>query len=170
MKKATVQKRWRIFGLLALMACFFCATANANDNKEEALPSHRFASLKAAEVNMRVGPGTRYTIKWVYKEEGLPVEIIEEFDAWRKIRDCDGTVGWVHKQMLQGKRTAVIWKSIGVLRKSADEHGQPVIRVEPGVVGKLLGCETDWCKIQIAGHKGWIAKTGIWGVYKDEKF
>jgi SH3-like domain-containing protein len=119
---------------------------------------------------MRVGPGTRYSINWVYRRDGLPVEIIQEFDQWREIRDSEGTVGWVHKQMLQGRRTAVITAGIGVLRRAPEDHAGPILRAEAGVVGQMLECEKDWCRMQVAGRKGWIEKSHIWGVYPKEEF
>ena len=60
--------------------------------RDDALPLPRFVSLKSAEVNLRTGPGTRYPIEWVYKRRALPVEIIAEFDNWRRVRDWEGTV------------------------------------------------------------------------------
>jgi SH3-like domain-containing protein len=160
-------------GLIAIVVAllFLPSLAYADDEQDAGgLPVPRFVSLRSGDVNMRVGPGTRYSINWVYKRESLPVEIIQEFDQWREIRDSEGTVGWVHKQMLQGKRTAVITGKIGVLRRAPEERGGAVLRAEPGVVGKLLECEKDWCRIQIAGRKGWIEKSHIWGVYPKEEF
>ena len=60
----------------------------------------RFASLDSGEVNLRAGPGKDYPILWVYQRKGLPVEIIQEFDTWRRIRDRDGTVGWCSRPAL----------------------------------------------------------------------
>lgn len=154
------------FVLLLLAAPAFAEEEDASDK----LPLPRFVSLKSAEVNMRVGPGTRYSISWVYKRENLPVEIIQEFDQWRQIKDSEGTTGWVHKQMLQGKRTAVVVGKVAVLRRAPDAAANPVLRAEPGVVGKLLSCEEKWCRVQISGRKAWIAKTSIFGVYKKEEF
>ena len=70
------------------------------------LPLPRFVSLKSDEVNLRTGPGKRYPIDWIYRRRGLPVEIIDEFDDWRRVRDHDGTVGWVHRFMLVSQRTS----------------------------------------------------------------
>ena len=39
------------------------------------LPIPRFASLRASDVNLRTGPGTRYPIDWVFTHQGMPVEI-----------------------------------------------------------------------------------------------
>jgi SH3-like domain-containing protein len=156
--------------ILSVMPLFF-SEAFADDEQDlSGLPVPRFVSLRSGDVNMRAGPGTRYIINWVYKREGLPVEIIEEFDQWRQIRDSEGTVGWVHKQMLQGKRTAVIVRGIGVLRRTPEDHAGAILRAEPGVTGRLLECERDWCRMQISGRKGWIDKAHIWGVYPKEEF
>jgi len=46
------------------------------------LPLPRFVSLRAAEVNLRTGPGVRYPIDWVYHRRGLPVEVIDEFGSF----------------------------------------------------------------------------------------
>ena len=45
----------------------------------------RFVSLKSNEVNLRVGPSKNYPIELIYITKNLPVEIIDEFDTWRKI-------------------------------------------------------------------------------------
>jgi SH3-like domain-containing protein len=156
-------------GVFLLLLCVSPAQAD-DDQDANGLPVPRYVSLRSGEVNMRVGPGTRYSINWVYKREGLPVEILQEFDQWREIRDADGTRGWVHKQMLQGRRTAVVVHGTGVLRRAPDAHAGPVLRAEPGVIGKLLECERDWCRMQIASRKGWIEKSHIWGVYPKEEF
>jgi SH3-like domain-containing protein len=161
-------KRFLIVWIVVLLGGF---SAHAEDDQEaNGLPVPRFASLRSGEVNMRVGPGTRYSINWVYKREGLPVEILQEFDQWREIRDFQGTKGWVHKQMLQGKRTAVVVGGTGVLKRAPEEHSGAVLRAETGVVGKLLECEKAWCRVQIATRKGWISKSHIWGVYPKEEF
>ena len=72
------------------------------------LPVPRFVSLKADKVNMHVGPAKTYEIKWLYQRQGLPVEITAEFENWRRIRDADGTEGWVYHSLLSGKRTGMV--------------------------------------------------------------
>jgi len=157
--------------IIVILSLFFSNICSAEDDHDDAgLPVPRFASLRSDDVNMRIGPGTRYSINWVYKHESLPVEIIQEFDQWREIRDSQGTTGWVHKQMLQGKRMAIIKGTTVVLRRSPEDKAPPILKAEPGVIGKLVECDIDWCKMQISGHKGWVPKSDIWGAYKKEKF
>jgi SH3-like domain-containing protein len=143
----------------------------ASEGTNSGLPIPRFVALKSDETNIRTGPGTRYPIQWIYRRAGMPVEVVEEFDLWRKVRDMDGTSGWVHKTMVVGKRTVMIKGSeTRVVRIDADARAKPILKLEPSVIASVLECMPDWCRIQISGRKGWIEKQYLWGAYKDEVF
>src|SRR5215471_20860346 len=81
---------------------------NNGPRKGSGLPIPRFATLKSDEVNVRTGPGSRYPVDWVFKRKGMPVEIVAEYEVWRKIRDWQGASGWVHQSLLTGKRSFII--------------------------------------------------------------
>lgn len=134
------------------------------------LPLPRFVSLSADEVNLRTGPNTKYPIKWILVKEGMPVEIIREFDEWREIRDMSGETGWVHKNLLSGMRMAIVTDQEPViLYKKADTDTRPVVKLEPGVQAQILKCNKTWCRIAAAGYKGWLKRDQIWGVYPNEE-
>ena len=61
--------------------------SSAVQRKGSGLSIPRFASLRSDEVNVRTGPGTRYPVDWVFKRKAMPVEIVAEYENWRKIRD-----------------------------------------------------------------------------------
>lgn len=132
------------------------------------LPVPRYVSLGAQEVNMRTGPGTRYPIKWVYTRKSLPMRVEAEFDIWRKVRDHDGEVGWVHGSLLSGRRHVVITgegpDNIQALYEKPHPASIAMLRAEDGVIAELLQCASGWCRIQIDGKKGWLPHTAIWGV------
>jgi SH3-like domain-containing protein len=134
------------------------------------LPVPRFASLSASEVNMRSGPGERYPIDWVYKRNKLPIEIIQEFGDWRKVRDADGTEGWMLSNLLSSDRTALIRFQTRVLYAEPDANGRKVWRAEPGVVGDVIICDDAWCQLSFDGKTGWILREHIWGTYPGENF
>ena len=69
-------------------------------------PLPRFVSLRSDEVYVRTGPGQKYPVQWIFRKKDVPVEIILEYDVWRKVKDYDGHEGWVHKTLLSGKRTS----------------------------------------------------------------
>ena len=128
----------------------------------------RFVSLRAPEVNLRTGPGTRYPIDWVYQRRDLPVEVIDEFDTWRRIRDSEGTAGWVHQSMLQTKRSVQITAEGVSLRRDPQDDARALAKLERGVIARLESCGGAWCVIEIDGYKGWIKRADVWGVYPDE--
>ena len=133
----------------------------------EDLPLPRFASLRSGEVNLRTGPGTNYPVDWVLTRRAMPVEVLAEFDIWRKIRDWQGTVGWVHQSMLTGNRTALIVTSPRLLR-SEPGSGRAVARLETGVIAKLLECNGSWCRLEAEGYRGWLKRDEFFGVFPNE--
>ena len=133
------------------------------------LPLPRFATLRASEVNLRTGPGVRYPIDWVFQRRGLPVEITAEFENWRKIRDEQGTEGWVHRQMLSGKRSLVVTGKEQVLRRQPENSAPAVARLEPGVIAQVSECSDAWCRVEASGFRGWIQRAGTWGTLPGER-
>jgi SH3-like domain-containing protein len=141
--------------------------ANANPS---GLPIPRFVSLRSNEVNLRTGPGLTYPIDWIYKRDGMPVEVIQEFDTWRKIRDWQGTEGWVHQSLLDGKRDFVITGERRTMRLAPEMDARPAARLEPGVVGQLFECDAIWCRAEVQGYRGWLKREWFWGTYPNETF
>ena len=137
------------------------------------LPVPRFVSLKASRVNVRVGPGENYKIAWVFTRAGLPIEVIQEFDTWRRVRDSDGTVGWVFQSLLSGKRTAVVapWANgdIRPIRSRPSSDASVTAYLEAGVTASIVRCREGWCRLAGDGFAGWIEQDQLWGVYPDEE-
>jgi len=144
------------------------------------LPLPRFASLRSDPVNMRKGPGTEYPLALVYQRAGLPVEIMQEFEGWRQVRDWDGTTGWVLGALLSGRRTAIVqpWPDKGA-RQGAERNiplyaakratGDLVAMLEPGTVASMKSCDGTWCDVTVAAFRGYLEQGRLWGVYPGEK-
>lgn len=112
----------------------------------------------------------------MYLKPGLPMEIIQEYDNWRKVRDPEGNEGWILHSLLSGKRTAIInpWeadKVKGLVRMHKDENvrGRVIANLEPGVVADIDACDETACEISVSDVNGYVSKSQIWGVYPDEK-
>ncbi len=123
----------------------------------------RFESLKANKVDMRTGPGKQYPIEWVYQRRDLPVEVLRAVENWRKIRDWEGSVGWVHEKMLWPHREAIVTGGVRALRVSPQPNAAIVARAEPGVIGKLDQCQGGWCRIETSEYAGWVTMGEIFG-------
>lgn len=154
------------------------------------LPLPRYASLKTDRVNLREGPSKDHRTLWVFRRAGLPIEIIAEFETWRRIRDSEGTEGWVLHSLLSGRRTAVVNAPSGQAATQAatkdraatvplfsgtDEKGGEEAKLEAGVIGSVKSCTGAWCRLIVALPQrhgdvdGYIRQDRLWGVYPDEK-
>jgi SH3-like domain-containing protein len=168
-----VNKFLSVMVVFFAFALFVAHSAHAYDPKEgSGLPVPRFASLKSDHAFVRTGPSMDYPIKYVYKREGLPVQIIQEFDAWRKIKDPAGESGWVHKLLLSGTRTAMTGEAVTSVFKNPD--GESLIaEIEKGVIVTMDECNGTWCLIrfgtQESQQKGWVSQKNMWGVAETEK-
>jgi SH3-like domain-containing protein len=145
--------------LVALAVLAASSQASAQDRE---VPY--WASLRASEVNLRVGPSESYPIDWVYHRKALPVKVVRLYQGWRRIRDQDGAEGWVVARLLNPARTAVVvGKGLAPMRAEADADAALRWQLEPGVVGKLRDCEAGWCELDVDGHKGWVEQKRLWG-------
>jgi SH3-like domain-containing protein len=140
----------------------------AQAGRSTGLPVPRFVSLAADRVNVRFGPGKQYPINWVFARKDLPVEIIAEFDTWRKIRDADGDEGWIHSSLLSSRRTIMVTGQVRELHRTPSPNSRVVLRAEPGVIGRLFDCEENWCRIEIEGRRGWLQRDEFWGTRPGE--
>lgn len=125
-----------------------------------------FVSLKSSEVNLRVGPGKEYPISWILMRANLPISLLAEFDQWRKIKLMDGTTGWVHKNMISRRPSAVIVTDFAILYKHSSEK-YPIAKIEKDVILRILKRDDDWVKVEINNQKGWVKKKCLWGVNEE---
>ena len=134
------------------------------------LPIPRFMSLRFDDVNLRVGPGTRYPIDWVYHRRDLPVEILRELDDWRLVRDQDNVRGWMRAPTLSPKRDMVVLGAERTLRAGAAADAAPVALLKPGVIGRLRSCAATsaWCEVEVGSYRGFVRRDEIYGVYPGE--
>lgn len=152
--------------VLLLTALLILASSDLAAETDAPLP--RFAALRSAEVNLRAGPGRQYPVEWVFLRRSLPIEITAEYGNWRKLRDVDGSEGWVHKSLLTNRRSILVTGAVRLLRNDPDETSAVVAKLEPGVVAVLLSCRGGWCRIGTDGLKGWLPQADFWGAYDDE--
>lgn len=147
------------------------ATAPRGETRigDSGLPVPRFVSLKSGEVYLREGPSPEHKVQWVYVRRGLPVEVIAEYDVWRRIRDADGITGWVHKGMLDGRRSVLMTAGANVPLRESPAADAPVIAyAEAGVVAKLKTCGAAFCEIEAKSIDAYVERDRVWGVYQDE--
>ena len=136
------------------------------------LPVPRFVSLKAEKVNVRRGPSSDHPVAWVFQRKGLPVEIVAEFENWRRVRDSEGEEGWILQSMLAGKRTAVVapWRGqqLTQLHSAPNKASSVYAQLAAGAMGEVSNCSGKWCEITAGGYDGFVEQDMLWGVYPGE--
>jgi SH3-like domain-containing protein len=171
---------WGRLGAVATLVCGFLGGSittghSAKDSVQttSGLPVPRYVSLKSDHVNVRAGPTKDNDVAWVYTRSGLPVEITAEFENWRRVRDSEGSEGWVYHSLLSGRRTAVVTMKnkddLAPLYDRADPASALAARLQAGVLAQVKRCSSGWCRISGNGFDGWIQQERLWGVYADEQ-
>jgi SH3-like domain-containing protein len=153
----------RPYSRLALALLFFCLVTPAASE-----PS-LYASIRRDEAFLREGPSYAHKVLWVYRRRFYPVMVIGSFDAWRHVKDPDGTVGWMHHTQLSDVRS-VLFINQASLRATAVPTSKIVAFVQVGVVAKLKACKLDRCEVEASDVDGWVDKKKIWGVDAREAF
>lgn len=145
--------------LVLLLLVPFAAPAAA---QEREVPY--WATLRASEVNMRVGPSEDFPIEWVYRRVGLPVKVVRVREGWRLVEDPGGERGWILARLLDPDRGAIVTgKGLAELRDTPESGARVLWRAEPGVVGALGRCDEGWCELDVDGREGWVHAERLWG-------
>ncbi len=167
----------RIFLTVMTLLCCLLATSVASQAQgtttgASGLPVPRFVSLKSDRVNVRIGPSREHDIAWTFVQSGLPVEIVGEFENWRRIRDWEGKQGWVFRSLLSSRRTALVtpWEKSDrtPLRSRSRSDADIVAELDPFVLTTVSECAGGWCRVNGENYDGWLDQTRLFGVYPDE--
>ena len=149
----------------------FLSVLNWAQSARAAETTPYFASIKSDKIFMRVGPGEQYDVKWIYHRKGLPVEVLGSYDAWRRVRDMDGEIGWIHTALLSRERMAVITgQGIARVLHDPDFDARVVAEARPGTIGRLRHCDALSCEVKFDGADGWVPRSRIWGLRDGERF
>lgn len=171
--------KWRALalaaGLIGMGAPGQALAAGETTGSVTGLPVPRYVSLKADRVSLREGPSKDHRVSWVFQRAGLPVEVTGEFEIWRRVRDAEGTEGWVLHSLLSGRRTALVmpWsrnrEEVIPLMERADERAQVLARMNPSVLANVRSCAGSWCRVTVGDHEGFVRQDRLWGVYPNER-
>ena len=143
---------WRKIVFLILI--FFCNIALSNESY--------YLMLKNSKVNVRMGPGLDYPVKFIYKKKNLPVKVIDKKENFRKVIDHKKNSGWIHISQLK-KVNSVIVLSNRILFKKPTFNSKPIANIESGKLFVLEKCKKNWCEVSSQNYSGWINMDNVWG-------
>ena len=143
---------WRKVVFLFLIS--FCTNVLGNENY--------YLMLKNSKVNVRMGPGLDYPVKFIYKKKYLPVKVIDKKENFRKVIDHKKNSGWIHISQLK-KINSVIVLSDRILFKKPTFNSKPIANIESGRLFVLKKCKKDWCEVSSLNYTWWINMDNVWG-------
>jgi SH3-like domain-containing protein len=167
MIRVSASRRIRIAAMAAVISAFGSAFAFAAASGTQPY----FVSIKVDEAYMREGPSDMHRVKWIYRHKGLPLEVIATFDVWRRVRDMDGEVGWMHMALLTRDRTVVVANGPAAeVYARDDKTSQVVAQAQSGAIGHLLGCAMLNCQVEFTGAEGWVSRSRLWGIHDGDEY
>ncbi|WDR07138.1 SH3 domain-containing protein [Devosia rhodophyticola] len=173
---------WRAAMVWALVFTGMVLPTLAQENPS-GLPLPRFASTRSDPINVRVGPGTKYEVAWIYLKAGVPIEIIAEFDTWRKVRDVEGQTGWIHQNLLSGNRVGYVKTDDAggeiTLLSAPDPAAKARAMLQNGFRVQLNECDGQYCQVTASyqpdggrsqSYTGYVEQALVWGALPNENF
>ncbi len=121
-----------------------------------------FLMLKNTKVNVRVGPGFDYPVKFIYKKKYLPVKVIDNKENFRKVIDHKKNTGWIHISQLK-KISSLIILSDRLIFKKPTKSSKPLVNIKSGRLLIVKKCKKSWCKVKSDEYSGWIKSDDVWG-------
>lgn len=128
---------------------------------------HRATALcvSADTANLRSGSGTNHEKLWeVYRY--MPFKQVGRKGPWRKVRDVDGDVYWVHSKLLTGKYKCAVVKSDEANVRTGPGTKYRKARMSPAYryySFKVLSVKGQWVKVvNQYRDSGWIYKPLLW--------
>lgn len=128
----------------------------------------KMVSVVGDNVNLRSGPGTKYSVKWKYGS-GFPLKVVQEKEGWLKVEDFEGDTGWLY-QKLTARTGHMIVKVHKNENKKVNIRSGPgtkykvVGKAYYGVVFKTIKQQNGWAQVKHdSGLEGWIKRSLLWG-------
>ena len=140
--------------IIFVILVFFCTTVFGNENY--------YLMIKNSKVNVRMGPGLDYPVKFIYNKKYLPLRVIDKKENFRKVIDHKKNSGWIHISQLK-KVNSVIVLSNRILFKKPSVYSKPIANIDSGRLLVLKKCKKDWCEVSSQTYKGWINMYNVWG-------
>lgn len=149
--------KFKITITIFFLSCFLVTSAYAKMN-----------SIKGDNVQLRSGPGTKYSSKWEYGD-GFPLKVLTRKGSWVKVKDFENDTGWVYKQFLSPKPHMIVKVNRGKKKKINIRSGpgtkyKVVGKAYYGVVFKTLSQKQGWAQVKHeSGLTGWVKRSLLWG-------
>ena len=103
----------------------------------------------------------------------VPLEVLVSVDAWTKVRDVGGTIGWIASKSLAERRVLQVRVPTAEIRAAADDAAPLVFRAEQNVLLELAETAASasatatpgWVKVRHRdGQTGYVRISQVFGL------
>jgi SH3-like domain-containing protein len=157
-----IWKNWPVLLSLSGLAFTFMVISQPTEGAATML------TVRGEKVNLRSGPGTAYSVKWIYGA-GFPVKVLKEKGHWIQVVDFEQDSGWIHRSLLTQVSQVIVTAHRSSdskinIRSGPGSDFDVVAKAYYGVVFENLGKSGDWVNIRHeSGIDGWVQKDLVWG-------
>ena len=146
------------------------------------VPAEIPAQTSAAPVAVAAAPAALYTAigdKPAILYDGLstkagkifilsrnhPLEVLVKLDKWTKVRDADGSIGWVENGAIGGRRHVQVSANTAEIHAIPSPASPLVFEAQRGVVLEVTGPGTEgWLPVRHRdGQGGFVRGVQVWG-------
>ena len=94
-----------------------------------------------------------------------PLEILVRLDKWTKVRDAEGSIGWVENSYLGERRFVQVAANVAEIRASALVNSPMLFEAQRGVLLEITGAINDgWIPVRHRdGQSGFVRSVQVWG-------
>ena len=125
--------------------------------------AQQMVSVSRDDVNLRSGPGTRYSADWVLGK-GFPLKIVGRRGDWLQVQDFESDKGWILRSLTSNTAYHVVKVKSANMRSQPTTSSRVVGKVSYGDTLKTLERRTGWVKVQRDGSiRGWVSRHLLWG-------
>jgi SH3-like domain-containing protein len=131
------------------------------------LNSAHAVCVKVAKANLRTGPSKNYEKAWeVFKYMPFLKVGASNSGSWYAVRDVDGDVNWIHKDLISSKIKCAVVKKAEVNVRTGPGTGYSKSPLSPATQYysfKVLKRKGKWVRVQDEfGNIGWIHVDYLW--------
>ena len=94
-----------------------------------------------------------------------PVEVLVKLDKWVKIRDAEGTLGWIENALIGDRRFVLVSSASAEIRSAASSAAPLVFEAQKNVLLELTGAPAEgWVPVRHRdGQAGFVRAAQVWG-------
>lgn len=151
--------------------CAFAASAQTTPPVTPATPATpktSFVNIGDKPAVLFDAPSTRANKTFIVLRQS-PLEVLVKLDKWTKVRDHEGTIGWVENETLAARNTprlVMVNVATADIRTAADAGANVVFDAQRNVVLEITStvAPVGWLAVKHRdGQMGFVRLLQVWG-------